>query len=91
VSEAAVVGVPHERWGERPVAYVVADAARDDLIAAVSAEVRREFPDWWVPDRFEFVESIPKTATGKFAKTALRARHEDPLAGPVAAEPPDSA
>ena len=88
VSEAAVVGVPHERWGERPVAYVVADADREDLIAAASDRIRREFPDWWLPDRFEFVESIPKTATGKFAKTALRARREGPLAGPVAAEPP---
>ncbi|WP_251343606.1 long-chain fatty acid--CoA ligase [Haloplanus halophilus] len=89
VSEAAVVGVPHERWGERPVAYVVAgDADRDALIEAVSDRLRDSYPDWWVPDRFEFVESIPKTATGKFAKTDLRARRDEPLDGPVAAEPP---
>jgi len=89
VSEAAVVGVPHERWGERPVAYVVADADRDDLIAAAADRVRRRFPDWWVPDQFSFVESVPKTATGKFAKTALRERRDEPLSGPVAADPPD--
>jgi fatty-acyl-CoA synthase len=88
VSEAAVVGVSHERWGERPVAYVVTDADPEAVVGAASARVRREYPDWWVPDRFEFVESIPKTATGKFAKTALRGRRDDPLNGPVAAEPP---
>jgi fatty-acyl-CoA synthase len=89
VTEAAVVGVPHERWGERPVAYVVADAAdHDALIDTVSDRLRESYPDWWVPDSFEFVESIPKTATGKFAKTDLRARREEPLDGPVGAEPP---
>jgi fatty-acyl-CoA synthase len=89
VREAAVVGVRHERWGERPVAYVVADDVdRDVLVDAVSARLREDYPDWWVPDRFEFVASIPKTATGKFAKTDLRGRRDDPLDDPVSAEPP---
>jgi fatty-acyl-CoA synthase len=92
VREAAVVGAPHERWGERPVAFVVADADdREALIAAVSGRLRERYPDWWVPDRFEFVDSLPKTATGKFAKMALRARHDDPLSSSPAAEPPDDA
>jgi fatty-acyl-CoA synthase len=92
VREAAVVGVPHERWGERPVAYVVADAAdRDALLTAVAGRVRESYPDWWVPDRFEFVESIPKTATGKFDKVDLRTRSVDSLDGTVDAEPPADA
>ncbi|MFB6195278.1 MAG: long-chain fatty acid--CoA ligase [Haloplanus sp.] len=90
VSEAAVVGVPHDRWGERPVAFVVADA--DDagaLVDALEDRLRADYPDWWVPDRFEFVESVPKTATGKFAKTDLRERYVELLDESVSAAPPD--
>ena len=89
VREAAVVGVPHERWGERPVAYVVADADRDGVIDAATARVRDAYPDWWVPDRFEFVDEIPKTATGKFDKVDLRERFDGSLDGAVGATPPD--
>jgi len=90
VREAAVVGVSHERWGERPVAYVVTDADdREALIDAAAERVREAYPDWWVPDRFEFVESIPKTATGKFDKVGLRARFGGSLDAYVDAEPPD--
>jgi fatty-acyl-CoA synthase len=92
VREAAVVGVPHDRWGERPVAYVVADAAdREALIDAASERVRESAPDWWVPDRFEFVGSLPKTATGKFDKVTLRDRFEGSVDGTVDATPPDDA
>lgn len=90
VREAAVVGVPHERWGERPVAYVVADADdRGALIDAATERVRGAYPDWWVPDRVEFVDAVPKTATGKFDKVDLRARFEGSLDGSVDAAPPD--
>ena len=68
VTEAAVIGVPHAKWRERPVAYVVADG--------VTAEELREyllkrFPKWWLPDHFEFIEAISKTTTGKFNKKEL--------------------
>ncbi|WP_248897048.1 long-chain fatty acid--CoA ligase [Haloplanus halobius] len=90
VREAAVVGVPHERWGERPVAFVASDVEdRDALRDALADRLRDDYPDWWVPDRFRFVESIPKTATGKFAKEALRARHDETLDGPIDAAPPE--
>jgi fatty-acyl-CoA synthase len=90
VREAAVVGVPHDRWGERPVAYVVTDADdREALIDAAGERVRAAYPDWWVPDRVEFVETLPKTATGKFDKVGLRARFEGSLDGSVDADPPD--
>jgi fatty-acyl-CoA synthase len=91
VREAAVVGVTHERWGERPVAFVVSDADdREALIEDVADRVRTKYPDWWVPDRIDVVESIPKTATGKFAKSDLRARIDGPLSTSPSGAPDDS-
>jgi fatty-acyl-CoA synthase len=80
VSEAAVVGVPHEKWGERPVAFVVAaeGADRGRLVEEVLAMLVEEYPDWWLPDEVEFVDAIPKTATGKFSKKDIREEHADP-------------
>jgi fatty-acyl-CoA synthase len=72
VAEAAVIAVPDEKWSERPLAVVV---LREDQ-TATGDELREflapRFAKWWLPDRFEFVEEIPKTAVGKFRKTALR-------------------
>ena len=72
VAEAAVIAVPHEKWDERPLAVCVLREGQ-----TVSGEELREFladkfAKWWLPDRFEFVDEIPKTAVGKFRKTALR-------------------
>ncbi|WP_338738695.1 long-chain-fatty-acid--CoA ligase [Haloplanus salilacus] len=94
VREAAVVGVPHERWGERPAAFVAADADpadRDALVDSLCDRIRADYPDWWVPDRVEFVESVPKTATGKFDKVDLRGRFEGALDERVDAAPPEGA
>jgi fatty-acyl-CoA synthase len=92
VREAAVVGVPHERFGERPVAFVVAETADSEaLVDALGDGVSEAYPDWWVPDRFEFVEAIPKTATGKFDKVDLRSSFEGSLDGRVDATPPERA
>jgi fatty-acyl-CoA synthase len=74
VGEAAVIAVPDERWGERPLAVVVfrdgAEASPDELRELLSSE----FAKWQLPERFEFVEAIPRTAVGKFKKTDLRDR-----------------
>jgi fatty-acyl-CoA synthase len=74
VAEAAVIAMPDERWGERPLAVCVLregqDAAPDDL----REHLAKSFAKWQLPDRFEFVEEIPRTATGKFKKTELRER-----------------
>jgi acyl-CoA synthetase (AMP-forming)/AMP-acid ligase II len=72
VAEAAVIAVPDEKWQERPLAVVVLKEG-----AAATPEQLREFlaphfAKWWLPDRFEFASEIPKTAVGKFRKTALR-------------------
>ncbi|GAB3420561.1 long-chain fatty acid--CoA ligase [Haloparvum alkalitolerans] len=79
VSEATVIGVPHERWQERPVAFVVpAEAAdRDALPDEIDAMLREEYPKWWLPDAVEFIDEVPKTATGKFSKKDLRERYAD--------------
>ena len=79
VSEAAVVGVPHERWQERPVAFVVptADADEATLQESILEMLRDEYPKWWLPDEIELIDEIPKTATGKFSKKDLREEHAD--------------
>mgnify|MGYP006283044553 CR=1 FL=1 len=79
VSEAAVIGVPHERWQERPVAFVVptADADEEALAEGILEMLRDEYPKWWLPDEIELIDEIPKTATGKFSKKDLREEHAD--------------
>ncbi len=72
VLEAAVIGVPDERWGERPLATVVLKPG-----ATVDAAQLREFlservPRWQLPERWSFITEVPKTSVGKFAKTRIR-------------------
>jgi fatty-acyl-CoA synthase len=72
VKEAAVVAVTHPKWGERPVACVVlkegAAATADDLRAFLEPR----FAKFQLPDRFLFLDALPRTAVGKFLKSALR-------------------
>ncbi len=79
VAEATVIGVPHEKWQERPIAFIVPTGDADE--AAVEAEVMEllseEYPKWWLPDDVVFIESVPKTATGKFSKKDLRDEYTD--------------
>jgi fatty-acyl-CoA synthase len=79
VAEAAVVGVPDDKWGERPVAFVVAKAGATPTEEAVRHHVA-EFADrgaisrYAVPDRVHFVDAIPKTSVGKLDKKVIRAK-----------------
>jgi fatty-acyl-CoA synthase len=76
VLEAAVFGVPDERWGERPLAAVVVRdhaVTLDDLRAFLAERV----PRWQLPERWAFIESVPKTSVGKFDKRILRQQHAD--------------
>jgi fatty-acyl-CoA synthase len=79
VAEATVIGVPHERWQERPVAFVVPregadpDAVREAALSTIEAE----YPKWWVPDDVMFIDEVPKTATGKFNKKVLREEYAE--------------
>ena len=74
VAEAAVVGVPHERWQERPVAFVVPGEGVDvdTLKQNLREMISEEYPKWWLPDDFIEIDEVPKTATGKFSKKDLR-------------------
>ncbi|MEW6335562.1 MAG: long-chain fatty acid--CoA ligase [Thermodesulfobacteriota bacterium] len=74
VAEAAVIGIPHSKWVERPLGCVVLAPGRN-----VTEEELREFlkdrvtAGWWIPDRFVFLGALPKTGIGKFDKRELRA------------------
>ena len=75
VAEAAVIGVPDDKWGERPLAAVVPVSE-----ASVTPEELRSFlgervPRWQLPERWCFIDEVPKTSVGKFRKTALRDRY----------------
>ena len=72
VAEAAVIAVPDEKWAERPLAAVVLREGATATAAELREFLAPQFAKWWLPDRFEFVQEIPKTSVGKFRKTELR-------------------
>jgi acyl-CoA synthetase (AMP-forming)/AMP-acid ligase II len=82
VAEAAVIAIPDEKWTERPLAAVVLKEGQSATADELRDFLAPSFAKWWLPDRFEFVAEIPKTAVGKFRKTALR---EQFVGSPVAA------
>jgi fatty-acyl-CoA synthase len=77
VAEAAVIGVPHERWVERPLACVVVkpgeNLAKDEVLEFLAPRVAK----WWLPDDVVFIDEVPKTSVGKFSKKTLRDRFAD--------------
>jgi fatty-acyl-CoA synthase len=72
VAEAAVIGVKHPKWDERPLLVVVMkqgqEATREDILGFMQGKIA----SWWMPDDVVVVDAIPHTATGKIQKTALR-------------------
>jgi fatty-acyl-CoA synthase len=76
VSQAAVIAIPHERWDERPLAAVVLKEGENATEEDLHAHLEKDFAKFWLPDAYEFVESIPMTATGKFQKLKLREQFE---------------
>ena len=74
VLEAAVIGVPDERWGERPKAFVVLRESGGADAAGLSAHVRERLAGYKCPDVFEFLAELPRTSTGKVRKFELRER-----------------
>ena len=72
VAEAAVIAVPDEKWAERPLAAIVLKPGAGATAEELRDYLAPKFAKFWLPDRFEFVDEIPKTSVGKFRKTALR-------------------
>jgi fatty-acyl-CoA synthase len=77
VAEAAVIGVSHPKWDERPLLVIVRkpgkEPSKDELLGFMEGKVAK----WWMPDDVAFVEEIPHTATGKIQKTTLRQQFKD--------------
>lgn len=79
VFEAAVVGVPHPKWDERPLAFVVLkegqSASKEELLALLADK----FAKWQLPDDILYIDEVPKTSVGKFLKRSLRDQYRDHL------------
>jgi fatty-acyl-CoA synthase len=77
VAEAAVIGVRHPKWDERPLLVVVLkkgqNASKNEILDYMQGKIAK----WWMPDDVAFVAEIPHTATGKILKTELRERFKD--------------
>lgn len=74
VSEAAVIAIPHEKWNERPLACIVPKAGQKVTPEALNEHLAGTgiFAKWQLPDRYEIMDAIPRTSTGKFWKLKLR-------------------
>src|SRR5690606_34029997 len=90
VANAAVIGVPHPKWDERPLLVVVprpgTEVSREEILSFYEGKIAK----WWTPDDVQLVESIPLGATGKILKTKLRVQFADcmlPTAGPARPRP----
>ncbi len=79
VAEATVVGLKHEKWQERPAAFVVLAEGSTLSEEDIRAYLKGKVADWWLPDRVVFIEDIPKTGTGKFDKKVVRDEYADLL------------
>ncbi len=76
VAEAAVIAAKHPKWDERPVAVVVLTDGASVTAEELRAFLEPRFARFWLPDEFVFAEEIPRTAAGKFQKSALREQYD---------------
>jgi len=72
VAEAAVIGIPDEKWSERPLACVVLDGDSEITLDELKEFLASRVPKWWIPNDMEIIEEVPKTSVGKFSKKTLR-------------------
>ncbi|KJY39559.1 long-chain fatty acid--CoA ligase [Streptomyces katrae] len=77
VAEAAVVAVPDEKWGERPLATVVLKEGATADFAGLRAFLAQSIAKWQLPERWTIVETVPKTSVGKFDKKVIRKQYAD--------------
>jgi fatty-acyl-CoA synthase len=72
VAEAAVIGIPDEKWSERPLACVVPEGDEEIGLDELKTFLAERVPKWWIPNDLEIIEEVPKTSVGKFSKKTLR-------------------
>ena len=77
IREAAVIATPDERWGERPIAFVVVQPQAELSEKELFGHLRERFPSWWLPDEVRQVAELPKTSVGKIDKRRLRESAHD--------------
>ena len=77
IREAAVIGVPHPKWSERPLACVVLEEGQSKTAEEVLEYLAPTLAKWQLPDAVEFIDEVPKTSVGKFSKKTLRDRYAD--------------
>jgi fatty-acyl-CoA synthase len=88
VAEAAVIGVPHERWDERPIAIAVPRTGAQLSERLLLDHLRPRVAKWWLPDRILISAALPRNATGKIAKSALREQYARDQEKPGSTSPP---
>jgi fatty-acyl-CoA synthase len=81
VLESAVFAGRHEKWDERPIAAIVLKPGQSASEEELRAHLEGHFAKFWMPDAFVFVQQIPRTSTGKFLKSKLRAEYGEMLIG----------
>jgi fatty-acyl-CoA synthase len=79
IAEAAVIGIPDAKWDERPLACLVVRSGADVSPAEIKAFLGDRVAKWWIPERWTFIEAVPKTSVGKFDKKVLRQQHAEGL------------
>jgi fatty-acyl-CoA synthase len=77
VIEAAVIGVPDDRWDERPLASIVLASGSSVTAADLQTFLADSFAKWQLPERWTFIDEVPKTSVGKFDKKVLRQQYAD--------------
>jgi fatty-acyl-CoA synthase len=87
VVECAVIGVADARWDERPLACIVTRAGAALTPADLDAYLGERVASWWIPERYTFLEEVPKTSVGKFDKKVLRRRYEEGTLDVIVTDP----
>lgn len=77
IAEAAVIGLPHPKWSERPVACVVVASGEELTKQEILDYLAPTLAKWQIPDEVYFIDEVPKTSVGKFSKKTLRERYAD--------------
>ena len=77
VTEAAVIGIPDEKWSERPLACLVVADGEDVTLDELKEFLSSRVPKWWIPNDLELIDEVPKTSVGKFSKKTLREQFKD--------------